>query len=353
VRAVELRGQPHYQWTSHSDRREIHENLTPDDTLNRARLLIGAQYRNAHLFTADADYALRISKSGEPSLQRSRPTHRVAVVTHDRRKDYLIPEGRPCAFLEAIGVMTAEGRVRSRAQAKFRQINRYLEFVHDIYADLPPTGTLRVVDFGCGKSYLTFALHYLLTNIHGRAVQIVGLDRERSVIDECRTIAATLELSGIDFRVGDIVSHEAAEPVHLAVSLHACDTATDQALAKAVAWEADVIMAVPCCQHEIAGLMHGPPLIEDFGLLKERFAAMVTDALRAAALDAAGYRTQVVEFIDLEHTPKNVLIRAVRRQPGERPSERLQRDAVELRRLLGIEQFSLDRLLGADAACKT
>ena len=353
VRAVELQGQPHYQWTSHFDRRETHENLALEDTLSRTRTLMGTHYRNAHLFTGEADYALRINKSGVPSLRRSRPSHRATVAAHDRRKEYLIPEGSPCAFLEAIGVMTAEGRVRSRAQAKFRQINRYLEFVDDIYADLPSAGTLRVVDFGCGKSYLTFALHHLLTNTHGRTVQIVGLDREASVIDECRRIAARLELAGLEFRVGDIVTHETREPVHLAVSLHACDTATDQALAKAVAWGADVIMAVPCCQHEISGLMRGLPLIEDFGLLKERFAAMATDALRAAALDGSGYRSQVVEFIDLEHTPKNVLIRAVRRKRGERPSERLQRDAEALRRLLGIEQFALDRLLVADSVGRT
>jgi hypothetical protein len=345
VRAVELRGEQCLQWTSHSDRGETHENLTADASVHWARELIGPVYRNAHLFTGHADYALRINRSGEASLQRSRPTREVTVAPHDRRKEHLIPEGRPCAFLEAIGVMSPEGRVRARAQAKFRQINRYLEFIEDIYADLPREGTLQVVDFGCGKSYLTFALHHLLTKVHGRSVHIVGLDRQHSIIDECRRVAAHLELPGLEFHVGDIVAHDTREKVHLAVSLHACDTATDEALAKAVAWEADVIMAVPCCQHEIAGLMHGPPLIEGFGLLRERFAAMATDALRAAALDAAGYRTQVVEFIDMEHTPKNILIRAVRRRPGEPGSSRLQHDAAELRRLLGIERFTLDRLL--------
>ena len=350
IRPVELRGERWLQWTSQRDRGETHENLRPDESVARVRALMGATYRHAHLFTGEADYALRINGSGEPSLQRSRPTRQVAVPAHNRQKERLIPEGQPCAFLEAVGVMTAEGRVRSRAQAKFRQINRYLEFIEDIYGHLPSDGPLRVVDFGCGKSYLTFALHHLLTAIHGRTVQIVGLDRQSSIIDDCRRIAATLSLQGLEFRVGDIVSHVSGEKVHLAVSLHACDTATDAALAKAISWQADVIMAVPCCQHEIAGLMHGPPLIEDFGLLKERFAAMATDALRAAALDAAGYRTQIVEFIDMEHTPKNVLIRGVRRPPGASGSSKLQEAAAGLRRLLGIEQFTLDRLLGADAA---
>lgn len=345
VRAIELRGQRQYQWTSHFDRRETHENLAAADSLARARQLIGPAYRNAHLFTETGDFALRISRSGAASLQRSRPTRQAAGAVHNRRKEYLIPEGEPCSFLAAIGVMTAEGRVRSRAQAKFRQINRYLEFIEEIYADLPPQGPLHVVDFGCGRSYLTFALHHLLTNIHGREVRIAGLDRQAAIIAECRQIAAGLDLQGLEFHVGDIAAHHPREKVHLAVSLHACDTATDEALAQGVAWQSDVIMAVPCCQHELAGRIHGPPLLGAFGLLKERFAAMATDALRAAALDDAGYRTQIVEFIDMEHTPKNLLIRGVRRKPGERGSERLQREAAELRGLLGIEQFALDRLL--------
>lgn len=345
VRAIELQGETRYQWTESRDRKETHENLTAADTLARARSLIGATYRNAHLFTADADYALRINRKGETSLQKSRPTQKPAVAAHDRSKEHLIADGRPCAFLEAIGVMTADGRVRAKSQHKFRQINRYLEFVEDIYRDLPSTGTLHVVDFGCGKSYLTFALHHLLTRIHGRSVRIVGLDRQPSIIETCRDIAARLQLEGIEFRVGDIVSHSADDKVHLAVSLHACDTATDAALAKAVAWQADVIMSVPCCQHELARVMQGPPLIAQYGLFQERFAAMATDALRAAALDAAGYRTQVIEFIETEHTPKNVLLRGVRRPPGEPPSHRIQREASALRQLLGIDSFTLDRLI--------
>lgn len=345
VRPIQLRDEVRYQWTSHFERRETHENLTAAETSARAVALIGSQYRNAHLFTSQADIVVRVDRSGRAIVQRSRPTRQPQVTGHNRAKEHLIPEGRPCPFLEAIGVMTADGRVRSKAQSKFRQINRYLEFIEDIYGDLPREGTLHVVDFGCGKSYLTFALHHLLTVVHGRRVRIVGLDRQPAVIETCRDVAARLQLDGLEFYVGDIVSHTADETVHLAVSLHACDTATDQALAKAVVWQADVIMAVPCCQHEIAATMQGPPLIGEYGLLQERFAAMATDALRAAALDAAGYRTQVVEFIDLEHTPKNVLLRAVRRNPGEPASERIQREAAELRRMLGIDEFTLDRLL--------
>lgn len=348
IRAIELQGETRYQWTESRDRQESHENLTADETIARAAAMIGTDYRNAHLFTADADYALRINRKGEPSLQRTRPTRSPAVAAHNRAKEHLIPDGQPCAFMEAIGVMTADGRVRAKAQHKFRQINRYLEFIEDVYPHLPTTDTLQVVDFGCGKSYLTFALHHLLTRIHGRSVRIVGLDRQPSIIETCREIAAGLQLEGIEFRVGDIVSHTAEERVHLAVSLHACDTATDEALARAIAWQADVIMAVPCCQHELAGLMQGPPLIDEYGLLRERFAAMATDALRAAALDAAGYRAQVLEFIEMEHTPKNVLLRGIRRKPGEPASARLQQEAHALRELLGVRELTLDRLLGGD-----
>ena len=245
--------------------------------------------------------------------------------------------------------MTAEGRVKSAMTHKFRQINRFLELVDDIVPSLPAGRELRIVDFGCGKSYLTFALHHLLTNIHGRQVRIIGLDRKADVIRHCTEIAGRLDCRGLEFREGDIVAHHEDEPVDLAVSLHACDTATDDALAQALRWQTRVILAVPCCQHELAKTIDSrdlAPLLRH-GILHERFAALATDALRSLVLEICGYATQVVEFIDLEHTAKNLLIRAVRREQTD-PALLTARltEYQSLKRNLGIETPNLERALG-------
>lgn len=344
VRPVELRSGFRLQWTSRFDRRETHENLTIDESIDRLPQLLEA-YRDVHLMTATANYQARADKHGAWRWKQSTAQRSAEPQSHDRSKQYLIPEGTPCAFLEAIGVMTPRGQVRAAARDKFRQINRYLEFVEDIYADLPADGMLSVVDFGCGKSSLTFALHHLLTRIHGRDVRIVGLDRQQDVIRNCSELAARLELAGLEFRVGEIAAHDTDVPVDLAVSLHACDTATDDALARAVAWNARVIFAVPCCQHEIASKMTGPETLLTHGILKERFAAIATDALRAAALEIVGYRTQVIEFIDLEHTPKNVLIRAVRRDRDSGVQDAARRRFDELKSLVGVDRTYLESVL--------
>jgi hypothetical protein len=222
----------------------------------------------------------------------------------------------PVPFLVELGVMTAEGKVRAQRYDKFRQVNRFLELVEDVLPSLPD-GRLRIVDFGSGKSYLTFALHHLLTAVHGREVEIVGLDLKVEVVEHCETLARRLDAEGLRFEVGDIAGYGGLAGVDLVVSLHACDTATDDALDRAVRAGAPVILAVPCCQHELLPQLDNAalaPLLRH-GTLRERFAAEVTDAARAQLLGAVGYDVQVVEFIELEHTPKNVLLRAVAR-PG-------------------------------------
>jgi SAM-dependent methyltransferase len=246
-------------------------------------------------------------------------------------------------FLVELGVMSADGRVRKSRYDKFRQVNRFLELVDDGVPSLPSEGTLRVVDFGCGKSYLTFAIHHLLTHVRGREVEIVGLDLKDGVIEACSSLAARSGARGLRFQQGDIAGFDAQENVDLVVSLHACDTATDEALAQAVRWQAAVILAVPCCQKEAYrqlenGLLE--PLLRH-GLAKERFASLVTDTLRAQLLELAGYRAQLVEFVPLEHTTKNVLIRAVRGAPAGAPARRAYE---ELRDALGLDP-ALERLL--------
>jgi SAM-dependent methyltransferase len=346
---VNVKGEPRYQFAARIGSKETHENLTPGEAAARVSELFGATFEHCHLYTAEADYSARLGSAGQVKFKQSRPTGQTARGEHNRPKQYLIPENVPCPFLVEIGVMTPVGKVRASRYHKFRQVNRFLELVDDALEALPAAETIEVVDFGCGKSYLTFALHHLLTAIRGRAVRIVGLDRNAEVIRDCTRIAERLNCRGLRFAVGDIAGHQPDGKVDLAVSLHACDTATDDALAQAVKWRAAVILAVPCCQHELAPKLRNDELapILQHGLLKERFAALATDALRAQALELCGYKTQVVEFIDLEHTPKNLLIRAVRRDENEpQPTVKL---AIyrAFKESLGLTEIHLESALGA------
>jgi len=348
ARPVVIKGEPRLQWAERRGKQEVHANLTLEESLKRVGREFPSRFHQVNLLTTDADFEFRLGQRGDIIARRGKASSRQPVnVAHDSAKQHLIAEGQPCAFLEAVGVMTADGRVRSAMQHKFRQINRFLEFVNDVYSDLPADGVIRVVDFGCGKSYLTLAIHHLLTVIHKRQVDITGIDRTADVVATCRNVAERLELEGLAFEVGEIGNAAVAGPVHLAVALHACDTATDAALTKAVEWQANVILAAPCCQHEIAGQMNAPALelLQTHGILKERFAALATDALRAAALESAGYRTQVIEFIDLDHTAKNLLIRAVHRdRPDPESQSRWSIRFRELGTLLGITTTAVETI---------
>ena len=257
-------------------------------------------------------------KLGNVSPQNVRPD-----LIHNRQRNYILPDGEPVDFLIALGVKTPDGRVVKAKYDKFRQINRYLEFVRDI---LPPLlqqhngqnqEPIRIVDFGCGKSYLTFALYYYLKIMQKQPVEIIGLDLKKDVIKKCNDLKNRLGYDGLTFLCGDIKDYNGCDTVDMVVTLHACDTATDYAMEKAVKWKASVIMTVPCCQHELNRQMKADKVPElkpvlKYGLIKERMAALLTDAYRANCLEKAGYDVQILEFIDMEHTPKNILIRAVK-----------------------------------------
>ncbi len=360
VRPVQVRGQDVYQLAQRHAAGETHENLASPAAAQRVAELFGSVFRHCHAATAQSELDAHLQEDGSVAFQErplalyaeqiATPRHDAAAGAHNRTKNYIIPDGQPCPFLIEIGVMTQSGHVRAAKQAKFRQINRFLELVDDVTGALAPGEELHVVDFGCGKSYLTFALQHLLANVHGRKVRIVGIDRNAEVMAECSRVARLLGLKDVTFQTCDIAEYEPAGKVHMTVSLHACDTATDFAVAKAVGWESDVILAVPCCQHELAGMIdvHDLSPLTKHGILKERFAALATDALRAALLELCGYKTQVVEFIDMEHTAKNVLIRAVRRDVSV-PASQLAEQRESLARfkaLLGIDQTTLELALG-------
>ncbi len=265
-------------------------------------------------------FVILVSKKGRAAVRRSRATAAVssAPAPHNREKNYLIREGEPIAPLVDMGVFTAEGKVVRSMYDKFRQINRFLEVINDDCKSLETDGPLRIIDFGCGKSYLTFVVYHYFAEILKRPVEIVGLDLKRDVIEKCSAAARRYGYDGLRFEVGDIADYAPPFKPDIVMTLHACDTATDFALANAVNWGARLIFSVPCCQHELNAQIKSDrlALLTRYGLIKERFSALLTDAVRANVLEYRGYRTQLLEFIEMEHTPKNLLIRAVKRPEG-------------------------------------
>jgi hypothetical protein len=375
IRPLLLRGLPHLQIASRTSTQEFHRNCAPAQALDQLRQFVDGRFRNLLLDTpAEQLHAVLNQRGTQWKLHRkpqktaielavghstgettgTQPDHASpdgSLTTHDRQPQYLIPAGTPCPFLQATGVMDHTGNVRSSYARKFRQINRFLEFVKDITDAFPSDRPLHIVDFGCGKSYLTFAVHHLLTAIQGRQCQITGLDRRQDVVTTCSEIATRLNLQELSFQLGTIASFNPDTPPDLVISLHACDTATDEALAQAVRWSATGILAVPCCQQELQQVLEGSPLppLTSWGIARERFCALATDTQRATLLDAAGYQTQLLEFIDMEHTPKNLLLRAVRVQ-SHRPDRRRHeqqalQQVMDLRQLLRIPPLSLERIL--------
>lgn len=260
-------------------------------------------------------------------------------LSHNRLKNYQLPEKEPSELLIALGIQSKEGKVTRDKFDKFKQINRFLELINDIRPEMNETP--HIVDFGCGKAYLTFALYSMLEDAH-----IVGIDARKDVIDKCQALKETLEATNLHFKQMRIEEYSQDAPVDLVLALHACDTATDAALAQAIKLHAQVILVAPCCQHEVASQIKKDkmPLILQHGLLKERFSALVTDALRAEILNQLGYMVDVVEFIDPEHTPKNLLIRATRKKNPTPPDWTAYK---ELKGSLGIT-LTLEKLLGLD-----
>ena len=320
VRPILLRKQRLYQFEYKYAQKVKHENLKAGETKGRILELLGKSFRQGYFYTQGGDFQAAVSAGGKITVRaragaQPEAAKSDAPLSHDRTKNYLLAEGTAIDFLVRLGVINAEGKVLAAKRDKFKQINRFLEMVDDVAGSLPKTGPLQIIDFGSGKAYLTFALYHYFTAMKGREVRLVGLDLKEDVVAFCTAVAQELGYSGLTFGVGDIAGYEAGETVDMVVTLHACDTATDDALVKAVAWDAKVILSVPCCQHELFGQLANEamtPLLKH-GILKERLTALVTDSVRASLLESAGYSVQILEFIALEHTAKNLLIRAVRR----------------------------------------
>ncbi|MBQ9989749.1 MAG: SAM-dependent methyltransferase [Lachnospiraceae bacterium] len=315
VRPLLLKGRLMYQVSETRGAQIFHHNLNRDELIEEVISYLNEDFLQAEFSCLKLQATVLISKKGKVTIKKKKQQSEISLdLTHNKVKNYILSEGVPVPFLIDLGVQTKEGKIVRSRYDKFRQINRYLEFVADILPILPIDKRIQIVDFGCGKSYLTFALYYYLKILCERDVYIVGLDLKEKVIEDCNRLADKYGYENLIFRCQDVVGYEAAETIDMVVTLHACDTATDYALEKAVKWGAKVIFTVPCCQHEVNGQISNELLqpILKYGLLKERISALITDGIRANLLEEQGYQVQVMEFIDMEHTPKNILIRAVK-----------------------------------------
>ena len=300
------------QFTTYKDNKAYHENLTIKESLNTLNGY-GNMFKQVQLFTTDGDYQGLINKKCEANIKRKAPSQKLpATLSHNRQKKYILDTPDSVPFLQALGLMDENQKIKPSKYDKYKQINRYLEIIADSMSVLEHS-PIRIIDFGCGKSYLTFALYHYLTVILKKQVQVVGLDLKADVIAFCQDLAEKLGYTHLKFQVGDIGQYTTNQPVDMVVSLHACNTATDAALDKAIGWGAKVILAVPCCHHEAYTQIANDNLapILKHGILKERIAALMTDGLRAQMLEACGYKVNVIEFIDMAHTPKNILIKAL------------------------------------------
>ena len=314
VRCYEDKGTLMFQFARYQNNQVFHLNYAKEEAKNYILSELVPIYRQMQFFTTEKQYTILISKKGKITIKgKNKKSEKPLVLSHNRKKKYIIEEGIPVPFLIDLGVMTQNGSIVNAHYDKFRQINRFLEYIEDILPSLPTGRELRILDFGCGKSYLTFAIYYYLKVLKGYPVRITGLDLKEDVIRHCNELAVKYGYDKLEFLCGDIAYYDGCSQVDMVVTLHACDTATDYALAKAVGWGAKVILSVPCCQHELNKQMKNDLLspVLHYGILKERMAALMTDGLRAQILEANGYRTQILEFIDMAHTPKNLLIRAV------------------------------------------
>ncbi|MGL4736796.1 MAG: class I SAM-dependent methyltransferase [Cellulosilyticaceae bacterium] len=317
------------QFASLKDNKEFHNNVALTDAIGYIKThCLG--YKQVQLFTSTHDYQALVNKKGGATIKKTAATKTKPVaITHNRTKTYILDHEGSHGFLKRLGIMDLEGKIKPTKYDKYKQINKYLETIASVIPELGED-QVRVIDFGCGKSYLTFAMYHYLKERLGKNVEIVGLDLKEDVIQFCNTLATELGFSDLKFQIGDIGHYTTNKRIDMVVSLHACNTATDAALAKAINWDAKVILAVPCCQHECATQIVNPtfePLLKH-GILKEKIASLITDGLRAQKLEAEGYKVSVSEFIDMQHTPKNILIKAVRSSKSVDPKAQADYDIL-------------------------
>ena len=355
IRPVIMKDKLYFQCTSTVGTKEIHENYEKEPLLEHIEGWITEDFRQLQLESELGSVNVLSSKKGKLTIKEKKKRKegnlcdkpiRMEALSHNRKKRYILEEGKPVEFLIDLGVMTSEGKIVHSRYDKFRQINRFLEFIEDILPKLTRDREVTILDFGCGKSYLTFAMYYYLHELQQYDVRIVGLDLKKDVIQHCNRLRDQYGYENLHFLEGDIKNYCEKEEVDMVVTLHACDTATDYAIAKAISWNASVILTVPCCQHELNRQIKCDMLssVLSYGILKDRMAAILTDAVRAQLMECYGYETQIMEFIDMAHTPKNLLLRGVKKKGMQkRPSVEKVKELLDA---LSCHQTLYDLLTG-------
>ncbi len=351
LRPIVLKEELIYQTTSSTKTQEFHKNINAEAISNFIEEN-SSIFKQCQIFTSANDYHILINKKGNLSIKKSTPTLSLpTTLSHNRDKKYVLDNPASIPFLTELGIMDTSGKIKPSKYNKYKQINRYLEIVQDVIPELK-NEKLKIIDFGCGKSYLTFALYHYLTAVLHKDVEVVGLDLKTDVIEFCNNLATKMGYDNLHFQVGDIGNYTTNKPIDMVVSLHACNTATDLAIAKAINWKSKIILAVPCCHHEAYTQIQNNELNTIFkhGILKERIAALVTDGLRSQLLESMGYKVNMLEFIDMEHTPKNILIRAI-----SKPNTTIDSNAYKLyqdtAKMLSLS-LTLDNLLHNELGSK-
>ena len=331
----------YYQVEKYTDKQVFHENIEVNKIQNKLKEIIFNNYKQVNIWTDSFDYDIKISKKGKIHVSKKKSKNILKANSHNKQKNYILKEGMIIEPLIDLGIFTKEGKIINSKYDKYKQINRFIELIDDEIKK-KDYKELTILDFGCGKSYLTFVLYYYFTKIKSINVKMIGLDLKEDVIKKCNEIAKRYNYDNLTFELGDINGYKYENKVDMVITLHACDTATDYALYNAIKWNVNMIFSVPCCQHEINKNMQSEKLsiLNRYGIIQERLSALMTDAIRANLLEAVGYKTQLLEFIDIAHSPKNILIRANKSNISK---EKRKKSLIEVKNLL--EEFNTDQTL--------
>lgn len=335
----------YYQIAKYTEKQVFHENIPSEKIAERCLEIMDGNYLQFNAWTEEKEIFITISKKGKIFYKEKRNFSAApcpASIEHNRKKQYILSEGEIIEPLIDMGIFTKEGKVVQSMYDKYKQINRFIEIIDDSIRQ-HNYEKLNIIDFGCGKSYLTFIVYYYLTVIRKIDATIIGLDLKKDVIEKCNKAAQKYGYTNLRFELGDINGYKCPFDVDMVITLHACDTATDFALYNAINWNAKMIFSVPCCQHELNAQIETEnlSLLTRYGIIQERFSALLTDSIRGNLLEYCGYKTQLLEFIDFAHTPKNILIRAnLKQNPSKASKEKALREVQK-----AIEEFNVSPTL--------
>jgi SAM-dependent methyltransferase len=336
------KGKKYYQIEKFTDKQVFHENIEVNQLEKALFDIVNDNYKQLSAWSNETSFDLKISKKGKVFLGKKKSNNsNLSNKSHNKEKNYILKEGMIIEPLIDLGVFTKEGKVINSKYDKYKQINRFIEIIDDEIKK-NDYKELTILDFGCGKSYLTFVLYYYFVQIKHINVKMIGLDLKADVIKKCNEIAKRYKYDNLHFELGDINGYKYENNVDMVITLHACDTATDYALYNAIKWNAKMIFSVPCCQHEFNHQMEANTLsiLTKYGIIQERMAALMTDAVRGNLLEAAGYKTQLLEFIDIAHSPKNILIRASKSKVSKEKKEKALKEVDSL-----ISEFNFNPTL--------